>query len=105
MFYQQISLLDGIENFEMYDGYEVVNTVNILIDCGREKLVKGQMAYFTTRINNKVAIEFPNEYGGAYGFNVSEKQFKEHFRYLDKKVYPKSKEIWNGKTWVKNPSM
>lgn len=105
MFYQQISFLDGIEKFEMYDGFEVINTVNIQTDCGRQKLKKGEIAYFVTKYNGKCSVDFPNEYGGAYGFDVSEKQFKEHFRNLNKKVYPKRKEIWNGKAWIKNPSM
>lgn len=105
MFYKQLSLLDEFKNYEMFDGYELINTVVILTDCGRQNLIKGEVAYIVTKYNNEVSIDFPNEYGGACGFSVSEKQFKEHFRYLNKKIYPKSKEIWNGKIWVRNPSM
>jgi hypothetical protein len=104
MEYQQLSLFEKVEAFSMYDGYQVINTVNILTDCGIERLAKGQIAYLTSKNSNKkYLIDFPNEFGGSYGIAISEKQFKEHFRYLNKKVYPKRKEIWNGNHWVMNP--
>lgn len=105
MIYEQISLLDGFQNFEMYDGYEVMHTVNILAPNGKEKLKKGQLYYLVSSYSEEYTIALPNEYGGSYGFTVNEKQFKEHFRFINRKVYPKSEEVWNGKSWIKNPSM
>lgn len=105
MEYQQLSLFKQAQEFKMYDGYEVKNNASIQIDGGKFKLIKGQIFYLVSKYNNKYSIALPNEQGGSYGFCVSSNKFKECFKYLNKKVYPKSKDIWNGINWVVNPDL
>ncbi len=103
--YEQISLFDTIREDRMYDGYEVKNTVTIrlpIVGCN-VRLIKGQQCYMLTEYKGRVHIDFPNEFGGAYGFSVTKSQFKAHFKNLSRKIYPRTNEIWNGKSWVKNP--
>lgn len=92
-----------VHEFEMYDGFEVINTVNILTKCGRETLSKGKVAFINSYGDNHVNIAFPNEYGGTYGISISISQFEENFKSLNRKIYPKKKEIWDGEKWIKNP--
>ena len=102
--YIQLSIFDSAETFSMYDGYEIINTTKILTDCGIQELIAGQVAHLDIKhMDGYYSICIPNEYGGSYGFRVNENQFKSHFRYLSKKVYPKKKEIWNGRSWIENP--
>ncbi|SKC62057.1 hypothetical protein [Maledivibacter halophilus] len=102
---RQLSFFHKLEDFSMYDGYEVKDNVNIKIETGALiKLVKDQKAYLVTRHkDNTFSIDLPNEHGGAFGFVINCNQFKKHFRYLGRKIYPKRKEIWDGKSWIKNP--
>lgn len=102
--YKKSTVLDKkVHEWEMYDGFEVINTVNILTKCGRETLIKGKVAFINSYGDNHVNIAFPNEYGGTYGISISINQFEENFKSLNRKIYPKKKEIWDGEKWVKNP--
>lgn len=103
----QISIFDILELSEMYDGYTVKNTQTITIEtCGsRVKIEKDKTCYLVTRHKEEglISIAFPNDLGGSSGFCVTENQFRKLFTPMGKKIYPKSKEIWSGKAWVKNP--
>jgi len=104
MGYIQLSIFDSIETFKMYDGYKIINTTDILTDCGIQELVAGQVAYLVAKhIDGCYSVSIPNKYGGSYEFRVNGRQFKTHFIYLNRKVYPKSKDIWDGKSWIANP--
>lgn len=91
-------------DFQMYDGFQVIKDKSVLNSCGSvEHLKKGENYYFVTRCNDKIHIAIPNNYGGSYGFDITEKAFKENFVSLNKKIYPLAKEIWNGSDWIENP--
>ena len=102
----QISLFEFIKADEMYDGYRVKLSKVILDTCGtRTKLIKDNICYFIARSGKIVNIAFPNEYGGSYGITVTERQFKDLFEKLNRKIYPASKEIWTGTRWIHNPRL
>lgn len=105
----QISIFDILGLSEMYDGYKVKETKSITLEtCGsRSKIEKDKTCYLVTRHKEAglISIAFPNELGGSNGFCVTESQFHKSFTSIGKKIYPKSKEIWNGKAWVKNPAL
>lgn len=104
----QMSIFDLINLDEMYDGYRVRSTKTIENLCGcRIKLVKDTLCYLITRHSrsNSISIAFPNKYGGSFGFTVTDNQFYKLFEPLNKKIYPISKEIWDGKAWINNPSL
>lgn len=101
----QISLFEYFKVDAMYDGYEVLRTTNILTNGSRVKIIKGQQFYIITHDKDGYYVALPNEQGGSFGFYVSKSQFKKNFKLVYKKVYPKTKEIWDGKAWIKNPSV
>lgn len=103
---EQLSIFDFLKIDEMYDGYVVRSTKSIEIPCGcRIKIKSGSVCYLVTRHKklHQVSIAFPNNYGGSFGFCITEDQFQNHFKSLGEKIYPTSNEIWNGSAWIKNP--
>ena len=103
-----MTIFDFISVNEMYDGYKVkeTRTLNLTHLETRMKVVKDAICYIVCRCHDGfVSISFPNEYGGSDGFSVTTEQFNSCFVSLHRKVYPKSKEIWNGKSWITNPNM
>ncbi len=101
MDYKQPSLFNA-DLDTMYDGYEVQNDANILIaGSGLVKLTKGQIFYLVVEhMDGLYSVAMPNRYGGSIGFTVTSNQFKRHFKYIGKKVYPYGSEIWNGIKWI-----
>lgn len=101
----QLSLFDFIKVSDMYDGYIVKETKTIKCRGFRQKLTKGKICYLVIRHKRSelVTIAFPNNYGGSFGFSVTKEQFQNCFESIRKKIYPNSKEIWDGTAWIKNP--
>lgn len=101
----QLNIYDFINISDMYDGYIVTATKTITCNGLRHELTEGDICYFVTRQKRSglVSIAFPNNYGGSYGFSVTNSQFNNYFESTGKKIYPKSKEIWDGTSWIKNP--
>jgi hypothetical protein len=102
----QMSIFDFIKQYEMYDGLIVVKTRTLNILGGRIKIIKGQLFYLISKSKDGYSsIATPNEYGGSFGFPVTEKQFIENFHSVNHKVYPLSEEIWTGEKWIENPPL
>lgn len=105
----QISIFDILESLEsdMHDGYIVKYTKTIEACGSRIKIEKDKVCYLVAKDKNAglINIAFPNDFGGSSGFCVTENQFNKLFAPVGKKIYSKSKEIWNGKAWVKNPAL
>lgn len=103
----QLSMFDFIEGSDMYDGYIVKVTKSIECRGSRQKLTKGEICYLVTKVKESglVFIAFTNDYGGSFGFSLTEKQLRSCFESIGKKIYPKSNEIWDGAAWIKNPML
>jgi hypothetical protein len=99
----QLSIFDFIKQYSLYDGYEVSSTKSILSQGYKVKLIKGDKYYLICEHDGICNLSIPNKYGGSYGFTVTEKQLIENFKKLNLKVYPISREIWNGSKWISNP--
>ncbi|HEY4552417.1 MAG TPA: hypothetical protein VIG80_04420 [Bacillaceae bacterium] len=101
----QLTIFDFLAPGEMYDGYIVSVSGSVLISGGKWKLRKGEQYYFVYGSEKTgFHLERPNEHGGAIGTLFTKNQFEKHFSYLGRKVYPKRKDIWNGKGWIDNPA-
>jgi hypothetical protein len=102
----QMSIFDFLKVDDMYDGYKVIKTATINVMGNRIKINKNDICYLVVKCKDGyVNVAFPDEYGGSLGLPVTEKQFSTLFEKLNRKVYPKSKEIWNGKSWIANPEL
>lgn len=101
----QLSIFDFIKIDSMFDGYEVVKTKTIETNGSRIKLNAGDICYLVSKNCTITTIEFPNNFGGSFGITITANQFNNLFRSLGRKVYPKRKEIWNGKIWIDNPEL
>lgn len=102
----QMSIFEFLKIDEMYDGYKVIKTSTIDVMGNRIKINKNDICYLVVKCKDGyVNMAFPNEYGGSLGLPIREEKFNTLFERLNRKIYPKCKDIWNGKNWVPNPNM
>ena len=100
----QISLFEILDNNDLgekYDAYVVTESKSFIACDSRKKIEVGEIYTLYCRLESADEVMISKN----YIFAIPKKIFDQCFKYIGHKILPKSKELWNGKKWIVNPSI